>query len=228
MVKLGVEGLGPGNVKKIVDAGYTSIPEVLAMSVEDLETVEGFGSKTAVKIYSSIHKQLEGVSLVKLMAATNIFGRGLGERKMEPILKKFPDILTADDSDALKIEKVRTVDGIAEKSASLFVDNIESFLNFLEEANLEYKLDESVIDNASSSTNTHELYGKKIVLTGFRDKGLAEFLKSIGADMPSSVSKNTNLVIIKSEDDKTGKSEQAEKLGIPIMTKVQFEQKYIV
>ena len=66
-----------------------------------------------------------------------------------------------------------------------------------------------------------------MVMTGFRDKDILDFLKKQGADMMATVSKNTALVIIKSEDDMTGKSEQATKLDVAIITKDAFMEKYM-
>ena len=45
--------------------------------------------------------------------------------------------------------------------------------------------------------------------------------------MMATVSKNTVLVIVKSDDDMTGKSDQASKLGVPIITKDAFMEKYM-
>jgi hypothetical protein len=40
-----VDGLGPGNVKKIIKAGYNSVPKILRMTEADLLKVEGFRQK---------------------------------------------------------------------------------------------------------------------------------------------------------------------------------------
>ena len=56
---------------------------------------------------------------------------------------------------------------------------------------------------------------------------LEEKLKAVGAELGSSVSKNTFVVVVKSTDETTGKTEQAQKLQIPIMTSTEFALKYI-
>ena len=56
------------------------------------------------------------------MKASHIFGRGLGEKKITPILKKFPDILTSSKSKESKISEVLTVSGIGEETSKLFVE----------------------------------------------------------------------------------------------------------
>ena len=73
---------------------------------------------------------------------------------------------------------------------------------------------------------SHPLYGKKIVITGFRDKSLQQKLANIGVKLTSSVSKNTFMVLVKDIDDDTDKAEKAKARNIPIMTKEQFIETY--
>jgi NAD-dependent DNA ligase len=226
MTKLGVDGLGPGNIKKIITAGYDSIPKILAMTPEDFVKVENFKEKMATKVYNSIHEKLNEASLIDLMVATNIFGRGLGEKKMEPIIQTYPDIIISQESREEKLKKVLSIKGMAAKSANLFVDNIKPFVEFMQEANLEDKLYEG--SKKTPADTSGEFYQKKVVMTGFRDKDILDFLKKQGADIMATVSKNTALVIVKSEDDMTGKAEMAASLNIPIMTKDAFVAKYMV
>ena len=43
------------------------------------------------------------------MKASNKFGRGIGEKKIKPIMDKYPDILVSKETQELKIEKVKTL-----------------------------------------------------------------------------------------------------------------------
>ena len=70
-VKLGVEGLAVGNVKKIMKSGKNSVEDILSMTVDDFLMVDGFKQKMAEKIHNSIKNKVEEASLSKLMAATN-------------------------------------------------------------------------------------------------------------------------------------------------------------
>jgi NAD-dependent DNA ligase len=72
----------------------------------------------------------------------------------------------------------------------------------------------------------HPLFGKSIVMTGFRDGELQDKLKNVGAKLGSSVSKNTFIVLVKDKEDETGKAADARKLGIAIMTPDEFRAKY--
>jgi NAD-dependent DNA ligase len=59
-------------------------------------------------------------------------------------------------------------------------------------------------------------------MTGFRNKELETKLKSIGAKIGASVSKNTFLVIAKDKDDETGKVLEAKKLGVNVVSLAEF------
>ena len=222
---IGVDGLSSGNIKKIIKAGYDSVPKILEMTESDFLKVEGFKEKMANKAYTNIKTQIGSASLLTLMKASNIFGRGLGERKIKPIMEEYPDILISKLSDEDKVKNVMKVKGMAKKSAEAFVKSIEDFNLFLIQVNLTHKLHD--MPEVKNLDVNHPLYKKKIVMTGFRDKTLEESIKAVGGELGSSVSKNTFVLLVKSLDETTGKIEQAKKLDVPIMTPNDFALKYI-
>ena len=60
----------------------------------------------------------------------------------------------------------------------------------------------------------------KIVLSGFRDKELKEYLENEGATITNTISKNTDLLIIKDKNVKeTSKVKKAKELDVSIKTK---------
>jgi NAD-dependent DNA ligase len=227
---IGVEGLSSGNVARIMKAGYDSVPKILKMTVDELKNVEGFQLKTATKIHDGIKQKIAAASLVTLMSATNIFSRGFSEKKIELIMESYPDVFASNVSDAEKIKKIAEIKGMAMKTAEAFVAKIDDFEDFLMETDMYYKLFE--FQNAHKNkgadaevvgVNTaHPLYGKTIVMTGFRNKELEEQLKSIGAKIGTSVSKNTYLVVAKDKNDETGKVLEAKKLGINVVSLAEF------
>ena len=224
---IGVEGLSSGNVARIIQAGFTSVPDILAMKKEDFLKVEGFQTKMATKIYEGIVEKVTSASLVTLMAASNLLGRGFSEKKIELIMEGVPDLLISKKSPAEKVEQVKSLKGMADKSAEAFVFKIPEFIEFLKRSGLESKVLSKNSSAFSSCDCTHLLYGKTIVMTGFRDKSLDEFLKKVGAKMGSSVSKNTFLVLVKDLEEETGKILDAKKIGIPIVSMNEFQKKYL-
>ena len=72
---IGVEGLSSGNIARIIDAGFDSVPKIINMTTQDFLTVDGFKDKTANKLYNGIKEKLESASVISIMSASNIFGR---------------------------------------------------------------------------------------------------------------------------------------------------------
>lgn len=229
---IGVEGLSSGNVTRIIDSGFDSVTSILKMSVDDLLGVEGFKIKTAQKIHDGIKNKLEEASLIKLMSSTNLFGRGFSEKKIELIMESYPDVLLSNESDSVKISKISSIKGMAVKSAEAFVEKIPDFVNFIKETGLTNKLlmnKDKEISKKPIDTN-HPLYGKTIVMTGFRGPAYEELnglFKDFGAKSGSSVSSKTFAVIVKNKDEDTGKAEEARKISIPVMTIEEFKNKYL-
>ena len=222
---IGVEGLSSGNISRLIKSGFSTVPEIIHMSEADFLTVEGFKGKLANKIYTGIHQKLQEATIITLMAASNIFGRGFSEKKMELVMNKIPTILVSNETKEEKIANIALIKGMAVKTAEAFVEKIEDFKEFLTDCGLEDKLVNKSIKNIDHS---HPLFDKSIVLTGTRNSHIIEFLKNIGAKQGSNVSKNTFLVIAKNKDDDTGKAEEARKLNIPIISVEEFIQKYSI
>jgi NAD-dependent DNA ligase len=234
-VHLEVEGLSSGNVKRLFKQGFNSVPKILEMTTQDFESVEGFKSKMAEKIHSSIQDKIKKASLLDIMVASNKLGRGLGERKIKPILEMYPTILVSTDSNPVKIEQLKKVAGIGNENASEFVKNIGDFMEFLKMCHLEHKLQEREKEkekekeesNVLEINKEHPLYQKKIVMTKIRDKEIIETLPKYGASLVDSVKKDVFVLIVKDKNESSNKIESAKKLGITIMTPEEFKNNFI-
>jgi NAD-dependent DNA ligase len=219
--EIGVDGLGPGNVKKICKAGFNSITKIIHMTKKDMSEVDGLGEKSADKICDSIDSCLKNASIVTLMSASNLFGRGFAERKIAPIMELFPNILVTIESKEEKVKKVLQVKGIANKSAEAFVEGISDFNLFLKGFTQIISVPPPVV-----ATGDHLLFKKTVVLTGFRDKDLLQKLKDVGATQGTSVSKNTFALIVKQSGETGAKIESAKNAGVPIFFLDDFVKKY--
>jgi NAD-dependent DNA ligase/DNA polymerase/3'-5' exonuclease PolX len=225
---IGVEGLGSGNVVRIMQSGFDSIPKIIKMSVDDFLTVDGFKDKTAAKLHNGIKEKLDSSSLVTLMSASNLFGRGFNEKKLELIMESYPNVLLSKESNSQKINKIASIKGMGDKTAEAFVIGISDFIKFMHEAGLNNKLLSSGIAVKNTVINeSHPLFGKTIVMTGFRDANIQEDLKNVGAKLGASVSKNTFMVLVKDLSEDTGKAADARKIGVPLMTPEVFKKKYL-
>jgi NAD-dependent DNA ligase len=226
---IGVEGLSSGNIARIIDAGFDSVPKIINMTTQDFLTVDGFKDKTANKLYNGIKQQLESAPIISIMSASNIFGRGFSGKKTELIMEAYPDILISKEPIQEKINKIAGIKGMAKKTAEAFVKAIPNFIQFLEETNLIHKIAQAQneVQSPVEKDQSHPLFGKTIVMTGFRDADIQQKIKDVGAKLGSSVSKNTFLVLVKDLEEDTGKAADAKKLGIQLMTPDQFKSQYL-
>ena len=225
---LEVDGLAKGNVHKLFQAGKTSVAEILRMTPADFEKIDGFQKKTATKLAQGIQSKVAAASLLDILIASGKMGRGLGEKKLRPILAKYPDILRSPMTPSEKEAALKSVEGIGPENAREFVKNISSFMEFVKSCGLEYKLDTALPMKASSEVVQGPLAGKKIVMTKVRDKEIQTFMTSQGASLEDSMKKDTFVLIVKSKEDKSNKTDYAVKNSIPIMTVEEFKGMYMV
>jgi DNA ligase (NAD+) len=225
---LKVDGLSSGNVNRLMKAGYNTITKIIYMKKEDFKTVEGFGEKMVDKIHDGIRLKLEDASLVKIMSASNMLGRGLGEKKINLIMDRYPNILTSLSSNDEKYARLVEIDGIGKENASSFLDNMSNFINFLREIGKSNMLTRSPKRSMPvTKDSNHILNGKRIAMTKVRDARVLSLLEQHGGILDNSVTKNTFLLITKSMDDVSSKMKKAEELGIPVLTPDDFLKEYL-
>jgi NAD-dependent DNA ligase/DNA polymerase/3'-5' exonuclease PolX len=220
---IGVEGLSNGNVKRIIEAGFNRISDIIKMSMNDFLKVEGFKEKTATKLYDGIKDKINTASLVTIMSASNMFGRGFSEKKIALIMESYPNVLLSKETDLQKINNISLIKGIAVKSGEIFVEKIANFIQFIKDADLIQKL----VEEKKQIDESNPLFGKLIVMTGFRDNSLEDVLKNMGAKINSNVSSKTFVVLVKDKHDDTTKVREAIKLGVQLITLHDFTNKYL-
>ena len=170
------------------------------------------------------------------MAASNLFGRGIGLKKITPIMNTYPEILNSKESPEQKKEMLTRIPGIGKENAKSFVENIDKFLMFMKEAKLMSKMEKEKLENTMKleedrkeepeKDTSHPLYGKHVVMTKVRDKHIIEQLKLFGGILDDTMGKNTDILITKSYEDVSNKTKKAKEIGIPIYTPADFAKKY--
>jgi NAD-dependent DNA ligase len=212
---------------RIIEAGFNSVPKIIHMTKADFLTIDGFKDKTATKLHDGIAEKLGAASLITIMSASNLFGRGFSDKKIEAIMTEIGSgILTSIELPADKVKRISAIKGMSTKTAEPFVEAIPKFLEFMRECGLERKL--TAVAAAAPMNTEHALFKKSIVMSGKRDKDLEAALLAIGATLGSSVSKNTFAVISDDIDSDTGKVSAAKTLGISLFTPDGFRKKYLV
>jgi DNA ligase (NAD+) len=225
--KIGVVGLGPGNIRRFIDAGYDSVGAIIRISVDDILKIDGFKQRSATKIYNAIHESLDKAQLGTLVEASNIFGRGFGEKKVEPLLKEIPDIFERSYTKTELFHKINGIPGFGSKTTEAFLERYQMFIDFMKSIGLKDKLKKPTIKTESPKNIGHPLYDRTIIMTGFRDKSLKEQIEKVGGKIGTTVNKKTFIVLTKDPEDETGKINKAKELDIPIMTPEEFTLKYL-
>jgi NAD-dependent DNA ligase len=218
---LEVDGLGEKNIQRIINSGLKTIPQILAASLNDFTNVENFKIKMATRIYNSIHQKINNAELSQIAAATNIFKRGLGEKIIKTILLEIPDIFTQEQSKEEQIKNVNNIKGLGKKTAIQFVENIPQFIEFINNSNLTRLLEKKI-----QTVPKNNKLNMNIVFSGIRDKILIKQLEDNGAKIQPSITKTTNLLIIKNDTIITSKLVEAKLNNIPIKTIDAFKTEY--
>jgi NAD-dependent DNA ligase len=222
--EIGVEGLSSGNVRRIMAVGYDTVPKIVKMEKADFAKVDGFQQKTVDKLYDGIRDRISKATLVQLMVGSNMFGHGMGERKLGPVIEAYPDFLLSSDSKSEKMRQLGTK-GI-HKNAEEVVDSIIPFLKLLDECGIKIKTKNVDVTTTSKFDTTHPLYGKTIVMTKIRDKEIIDFLEAKGGKLGDNVKADTLALIVKSKDDISAKTKTATDKNVPIMTPDEFKREY--
>lgn len=218
---IGVKFVSEATVRKMYDNGLNNLLKIIAADKARLSKIEEFGEKSVDRIYTNIHEGLKKVRISKLLGASSVLGFGIGERKVDSLLKNIPDLfeIYKVKTDKQLYDIIVNIEGFSDKTASLIIPNIQY-------ADLLLKKLSPYCDFSKSQNVSNEFKNKTFVLSGFRDAELSEKIIQRGGKIGSSISKNTSGLIVKKGTKITGKLSKAEELGIPIYTKEDFIEKF--
>ena len=213
-----IEGFGERIVEDFYNYGYLrNIPDFYCLKEhkEELQELEGFGKKSIENLLNAIEKSKNN-SLEKL-----IFGLGikLVGKKKASILAKYYN--TMDNLMNAAYEDLKNIADIGDKIALSIKEYFDTNSNLIEDLkgiglNMKY-LGKEVVDN--------ELFkDKKFVLTGTLERltrnEAKDHIESLGGEVVSSVSKNTDVVIVGLSPG--SKYDKAKKLNIEIWNEEEF------
>lgn len=220
---LGAKHVALQTLRKIYESGADTLVKLLKMKKSALLKIEGIQEKSADRIYTNIHNALQGVPLYKLMAATTIFGLGIGVKKMKALTQAFPDVMKEYkkmDRDEL-YDRIIGIEGFSEITTNKIIANLVWFEKFLKKTKGVITIEEK------KKASRQNLAGTKFVFSGFRDKELEDKIEARGGAIVSSVSSHTTAVLTNNKALTTGKITKARALGVEILTPDEFVKKYL-
>ena len=227
---IGTKGIGETTVEKMYNLGFKKIPYLYLVKEEHLQSL---GPKIAENIVATIRKHMINIPLPILCAGSGVFGRNMGVRRFEALFNAYPTILLSNEviTDKIDIltEAICRIDGFADITSRQIAEGFKPFLKFmLEMEQVGYKCNYVHQIAAPKQISTgHPLTGKSVLLTGFRDEAIKNFIESVGGKVQNSMSSATNLLIIKDESCINNKTKAAQTKGVEIITKQEFISKYM-
>lgn len=218
---IGAENVKKKTIEKLYNEGFDTIEDLVELEEDDIKGISGIGDKSAKTIINEIHNNLQNIELPKLMHASGKFNRDLGVERLSLIVDNIPNILKR-KADKDLVTELTEIEGISTKLASSFVEGLPEFKKFYKWIKDYAKITmPKKVEKVSRKLIKHN-----IAFTGFRDKELEEKIKQHGGDIASGVSSKATILLVKDKSKSTSKTQKAENLGIPIMTKEEFLKKY--
>jgi NAD-dependent DNA ligase len=226
MKTLNIKGIGEGIITKLYDNSYDTLYKIINISKNELLNIDGFKEKSANNLIESL-KSIKTKKCLEIMHASNLLGRGLGEKKLNLVFDVYP-FICSDQEKTLKltIDDLKKINGLGELSATLIISNLKTFLDFYNSLNIDIGNNDNGNndidndnDNNDNDNNDNDKYKDNIyVFTGIRDKDLEKIIISSGGKIANIVNKKTTLLIVKDYNDNTVKVKTARSLNIPIIT----------
>ncbi len=211
--------IGPKIIERFKDEGLiTDAADIFTLKKEDIEGLARFGEKSAENIIASID-QCRKVSLAKFIYALGILH--VGEETAIDLAEHFGSVEKMSAASFEELDSIENIGGAVAKSI---------FEYFKDKHNLEYihRLIKNGVVVKKQKPNikkqTGPLAGKKVVVTGALEgmsrEEAKKAVRQAGGDWVSSVSKNTDYVVVGSEPG--SKYEKARILGVKIIGEADF------
>jgi DNA ligase (NAD+) len=222
MKTLQIKGVSEGIIAKLYDNSYNTINKIINIKKKDILNINGFKEKSADNLLSAL-SSIKTKSCIEIMIASNIIGRGLGERKLIPILNKYP-FICGDKKQALKltVDDIKIVDGIGDILAIQFIENLQKFYDFYEEIGMKLKEKENENEKEKNNINKN-IENKHFSFSGFRNKTFEDYIKNNNGIVDDTVKNTTNYLIVKDKTKTTNKIKNAIEKGTILLSIEEFE-----
>jgi|688.fasta_scaffold00397_8 NAD-dependent DNA ligase len=220
---LNIKGISVATVEKLYNNGIKSCGQYFNLTLNDLKPL---GDITAAKLLKEINKSIKKLTVPQLMTAVGIFPTGLGIKKIQSIYENIPDLLSSNyinDLNLLSI-KINNIKGFSTITTDKFISKYLEFIDFYNEHK---KLFPVLTPPPMAPNGANNLFqNKNIVITGFRNNIIEDFIIKNGGKITSGVNSKTHLVIKKDNDYHNTKIYTASILNIDTISLIDFKLKY--
>ena len=220
-----IEGLGESLIDLFVDQGflktYSDIYKLKSLK-DKLVVMERFGEKSVSNLLNAIeHSKDKPFDKVLFALGIRYVGSGAA-RKLAAHFKSLEALMSAKEEEITEVHEIG--ESISKSVVKFFSDaHNKKVIDELKKAGLKF----SFTDAKTAIVSDNFFKSKSFVLTGtltsFTREVAEEKIISLGGNVTSSVSKNTDYVLA---GEKAGsKLDKAKKLGIKIINEIEFQEK---
>jgi DNA ligase (NAD+) len=219
--QMDIDQLGPKIIDQLIEAGLIKdFTDLYELRAEQLEPLERFGPKKATNLVAAIDRSRER-GLARLLAALGI--RHVGRRAAEVLAERYGNL---DKVAFAGIGELQEIPEIGEKiAASVFKyfhsEHGRRIVEKLRAADVKFTAE------TQSTAVPRTLSGKTIVVTGtlegFSRKEAEEAIRAAGGKAASSVSKNTDFVVLGSGAG--SKADRARELDVETVDEAEFRRR---
>lgn len=217
---MNIYGLSEKTIEKMIEIlGIDSVDKLYDLTEEGLIKLDGFNSKGR-KRAKKLLLAIEDSKKVKLANFLNALGiAGVGVKTARDLADKYKSLEVLRSKSQEDLKSISDIGDIMAASIYEFFhdEKIVESLNLL--------LSKGIVFEESEEKEEGKLRGKKLVITGtlvsYKRKDLEELLISKGASVSSSVSKNTDYLIL--GENPGSKYEKAKSLGVEIIEEKDLE-----
>jgi DNA ligase (NAD+) len=215
-----IEGLGPALVEQLVDRGLVrSLPDLYRLRPGDLKGLEHIGTRSAEKLCDAIEESKRR-GLRRLLTGLGI--RHVGERNARLLAERFRELRQLMQASAEEVAGIPGIGPVVGASAFRFFHSAAGRKTIDELDALGLRM---TADRAGKVNRTaNKLAGKTVVVTGtlssLKRQEAEELIYGAGGNAVSSVSANTDLVVVGSEPGT--KLVRARRLGVKTINEKQF------
>ena len=223
---LNIKGISVATVEKLYNNGIKSCGQYFNLTLNDLKPL---GDITAAKLLKEINKNIKKITVPQLMTAVGIFPTGLGIKKIQSIYENIPDLLSSNyinDLNLLSI-KINNIKGFSTITTDKFISKYLEFIDFYNEHKKLFPvLSPAPMPPMAPNVANKLFQNKNIVITGFRNNIIEDFIIKNGGKITSGVNSKTHLVIKKDNDYNNTKTYTASILNIDTISLIDFKLKY--
>ena len=215
---MNIKGLGKDILKRFVEEGLIrDILDVFRLDYEKILSLEGWKEQSVENLKNSIAESKNN-ELYRLIVALGI--DNVGNTMSKTLAKKVSHLL---EFQSWSLENFNNLDDIGPKMAQ----SLYTFFQNPNQIELLTQLEALGVNLKGATQNLEgKLLGKIIVFTGFRNPELEVKIEREGGEVANSLSKKTNILIMKEKGSGSSKEKKAMENGTEIYTVEEFESAF--